>query len=66
MGNYHPLTREQKRQMKDQEVEEDTVFHRWMLHRINDHWIPIIEREEVAKGRKAYWNSERSIIMFRE
>ena len=42
------------------------MFHRWMMHRINDHWIPIIEREEVAKGRKAYWNRDMSVIMFRE
>ena len=32
--------------------------------RIKSYWIPFIERLEEANGRKAIWDTKRSVIMY--
>jgi hypothetical protein len=62
---FKRLNREERRNHKTESI-DDPLFHTYMLHMIRHHWIPLVENLEIGKGRKAYWNRERSIIMYQD
>jgi hypothetical protein len=64
-GEFKRLNREERRKHKTETI-DDPLFHTYMLHMIRHHWIPLIENLDVGKGRNAYWNRERSVIMYRD
>ena len=35
-----------------------------MNERIKSHWIPAVEALDISNGRKAFWNAQKSVIMY--
>ena len=61
-GNFHGLRRDGR--LRTPRPDQDPLFQAYMCDKIREYWIPFVENLELANGRKAIWNSKKSVIMF--